>query len=410
MISQLPINEQMEILKRGTIDIIPEAELRAKLEKSRKSGKPMKIKLGLDPTAPDIHLGHAVVLRKMRQFQDLGHEVIIIIGDFTASIGDPSGRAITRPLLTPEEIAANAQTYYDQYCKILDPDKTQVRYNSEWLRTLNFADIIRITAKVTVARIIERDDFSSRLQEGRPIGVHEMMYPICQAYDSVVLEDDVEVGGTDQTFNILLGRDLQREVGQEPQVAMFVPLLVGLDGVQKMSKSLHNYVGVSESPKEMFGKLMSIPDAVMPQYFELTTNVPMAEVREIEAGLKAGTLHPMETKKRLGREIVSIYHSPEAAQEAQAEFEKVFSSREVPTEMPPVNIKQSDLKDGKVWIVRLVALAGFAPSNGEARRLVQQGAVSLGGEKITDVSAEIPVKEGQVLHVGKLKFGQIHLE
>ena len=400
----------MEILKRGTIDIIPEAELRAKLEKSRKSGKPMKIKLGLDPTAPDIHLGHAVVLRKMRQFQDLGHEVIIIIGDFTASIGDPSGRAITRPLLTPEQIADNAQTYYDQYCLILDPAKTQVRYNSEWLRTLNFADIIRITAKVTVARIIERDDFASRLSEGRPIGVHEMMYPICQAYDSVVLEDDVEVGATDQTFNILLGRDLQREFGQEPQIAMFMPILVGLDGVQKMGKSLHNYVGVSESPKEMFGKLMSIPDAAMPNYLELATNVPMSEVREIEAGLKAGALHPMETKKRLAREIVSIYHSSEAAREAQAEFEKVFSSREVPTEMPPINVPKDALKDGKVWIVRLVTLAGFAPSNGEARRLVQQGAVSLDGEKITDVSAEIPVKEGQVLHVGKLKFGQIHLE
>ncbi len=400
----------MEILKRGTIDIIPEDELQAKLAKSQKSGVPLKIKLGLDPTAPDIHLGHAVVLRKMRQFQDFGHEVIIIIGDFTASIGDPSGRAITRPLLTAEEIAANAQTYYEQYCKILDPEKTQVRYNSEWLRNLNFADIIRISAKVTVARIIERDDFASRLEEGRPIGVHEMMYPICQAYDSVVLEADVEVGGTDQTFNILLGRDLQREFGQEPQVAMFVPILVGLDGVQKMSKSLHNYVGVSESPKEMFGKLMSIPDEAMPQYFELATNVPLPEIREIEAGLKAGTLHPMEVKKRLGREIVSMYHSPEAAQEAQAEFEKVFSSREIPTEMPAINIPKDALKDGKCWIVRLITTAGFAPSNGEARRLVQQGAVTLDGEKITDVNAEIPVKEGQVLHVGKLKFGQIHLE
>ncbi len=409
MISNLSIDEQMELLRRGTIEIVPEDELRAKLVKSQKTGKPLKIKLGLDPTAPDIHIGHAVVLRKMRQFQDLGHEVTIIIGDFTASIGDPSGRAITRPLLTPEQITVNAQTYYDQYCLILDPAKTQVRYNSEWLRTLDFADVVRITAKITVARIIERADFAARLADGRPIGMHEMLYPVCQAYDSVVLEDDVEVGGTDQTFNIILGRDLQRESGLEPQVAMFVPLLVGLDGVQKMSKSLHNYIGVTDAPKDMFGKVMSIADEIMPNYFELATSVPLEEVKQIEAGLKDGTLHPMDVKKRLAREIVAIYHGAEAAQEAQAEFEKVFSSRELPTDIPPINVKQADLKDGKMWIVRLVSAAGFAPSNGEARRLVQQGAVSLDGEKITDANAEITLADGQVLHVGKLKYGQIRI-
>ena len=392
----------MEIIKRGTMSIVPEDELRAKLEKSQKTGIPLKIKLGLDPTAPDIHLGIAVVLRKMRQFQDLGHEVIIIIGDFTASIGDPSGVSVTRPLLTPEEIAANAQTYKEQYCKILDESKTRVVYNSEWLRKLNFAGVVRIAAKMTVARVLERDDFASRLAEGRPIGLHELMYPMAQAYDSVVLEADVEVGATDQTFNILTGRDLQREFGQEPQVALFMPILVGLDGEKKMSKSLGNYVGVSEPPKEMFGKVMSIPDSVMPQYFELCTN----QMVEWSDGQMVG-MHPMDAKKRLAWEIVSIYHSPEAADEAKAEFERVFSDREMPTEMPVIEVPQSAFKDGKVWIVRLLTIAGFAGTNSEARRLVEQGAVTLDGERIADVNAEIPIKEGQVLHVGKLKFGRI---
>ena len=400
----------MEILRRGAIELIPEDELRAKLKKSQATGKPLKVKLGLDPTAPDIHLGLAVVLRKMREFQNLGHEVIIIIGDFTASIGDPSGRAITRPLLTPEEIAANAKTYHEQYCKILDSAKTRVTYNSEWLRSLDFADIVRITAKVTVARIIERDDFATRLSEGKPICLHETLYPICQAYDSVVLEADVEVGATDQKFNILMGRDLQREFGQEPQVAIFMPLLVGLDGVQKMSKSLKNYIGVSEPANEMFGKVMSIADEFMPQYFELCTDIQISEVREMEAGIKSGKLHPMDVKKRLAREIITIYHDAQAASEAQAEFERVFSARELPSDLAPINVPKSALKDGKIWIVRLVVSAGFAASNGEARRLVEQGAVTLDSEKITDTNAEIAVTEGQVLHVGKLKFGQIHLE
>lgn len=400
----------MEILKRGTVDIIPEEELAAKLKKSQSTGIPLKIKLGLDPTAPDIHLGNAVVLRKMRQFQDLGHEVIVIIGDFTAAIGDPSGASITRPMLSPEEIAVNARTYREQYCRILDESRTRVVYNSEWLRQLDFAGVIRIAAKMTVARVLERDDFATRLSEGRPIGLHELLYPMSQAYDSVVLEADVEVGGTDQTFNILAGRDLQREFGLEPQVALFMPLLVGLDGTQKMSKSLGNYVGITEPPKDMFGKLMSIPDDIMPQYFELATDVPMSEVREIRAGLESGKLHPMEVKKRLASEIVTIYHGAEAAKEAQAEFERVFSARELPTEMPTIKVPSSAFKDGKVWIVRLITTAGFASSNGEARRLVEQGAVTLNGEKITDVNAEIALKGGEVLHVGKLKFGRIAVE
>ncbi|HEY3298869.1 MAG TPA: tyrosine--tRNA ligase [Armatimonadota bacterium] len=399
----------MELLRRGTIEIIPEDELCEKLKKSQSTGRPLKLKLGLDPTAPDIHIGHAVVLRKLRQFQNLGHEVIIIIGDFTAGIGDPSGRSVTRPMLTPEEIAVNAKTYAEQYCQILDAEKTRVTFNSEWLGKLDFAGVIRVTAKVTVARILERDDFANRLSDGRPIGLHETLYPICQAYDSVALESDVELGGMDQKFNILMGRDLQREFGQEPQVAMFMPILVGLDGVQKMSKSLGNYVGVTEPANEMFGKLMSIPDNSMPQYFELCTDVPMDEVKTIQSGLKDGTMHPMDAKKRLAREIVTIYHDADAAKEAQAEFERVFSSHELPSEIEPINVPASALKEGRIWIPRLLSLAGFAASNSEARRLVEQGAVTIDGEKITDPSAEIVPNDGQILRVGKLKFGKITL-
>ncbi len=407
LVSQLSIEQQVELIKRGTLEVVPEDELGAKLKKSRETGKPLKLKLGLDPTAPDIHIGHAVQLRKLRQFQDLGHEVIVIIGDFTAMIGDPSGRSATRPVLTVEEIAVNARTYAEQYCMILDPEKTQVRFNSEWLGPLTFADIIRIGGKVTVARILERDDFETRLAEGRPISMHETLYPIAQAYDSVALESDVELGGLDQRFNILMGRDLQREFGQEPQVAIFMPILPGLDGVQKMSKSLGNYVGVTEAPNEMFGKLMSIPDNVMMDYFTLATDVPMEEIKEIEAGLAAGKLHPMDVKKRLGREIVTIYHSAEAAQQAQDEFERVFSEREIPTDIPEIRVAEADMKDGKVWIVKLIAAAGFAPTNSEARRLVQSGAVTIDGEKISDPTEEIEIADGQVLKVGKLKFGRV---
>lgn len=400
----------MESLRRGAIEIIPEEELQAKLKKSQATGVPLRLKLGLDPTAPDIHLGHAVVLRKIRQFQDLGHEVIIIIGDFTASIGDPSGRTITRPVLSPEEIAVNARTYEEQYCRILDKEKTRVTFNSEWLGKLDFAGVIRVTAKVTVARVLERDDFASRLSEGRPIGLHEMLYPVCQAYDSVALKSDVELGGTDQKFNILMGRDLQREFGQEPQVAMFMPILVGLDGVQKMSKSLGNYVGIAEPANEMFGKLMSIPDNLMPQYYELCTDVPMAEVKSLLDGVASGKVHPMDAKKRLAREIVTIYHSAEAGTAAQAEFERVFSSHEVPTDIPTIGVPQSALEDGQIWIAKLLTLAGFAPSSSEARRLVDQGAVTIDGEKIVGAKSTVTPKDGQVLRVGKLKFGKIEIQ
>ncbi|MFQ3549893.1 MAG: tyrosine--tRNA ligase [Armatimonadota bacterium] len=401
------LDEQFNEIKRGTIEIIPEAELKEKLKKSIETGKPLKIKLGLDPTAPDIHLGNAVVLRKMRKFQDFGHEVIIIIGDFTASIGDPSGKSITRPQLTDDEIQKNAKTYYDQYCQILDPDKTKVVFNSEWLGKLTFADIIKISSKVTVARIIERDDFSNRLAEGKPISMHELMYPLCQAYDSVVLESDVEVGGTDQKFNILMGRDLQTQYGLPAQVGLFTPILTGLDGVQKMSKSLGNYVGVTESPNDMFGKLMSISDDLMPTYFELCTDVPMEEVAQITEDLKNGKAHPMDIKKRLAREIVTIYHSSEDAIKAQEEFERVFSQKEIPTDIPELELSDDDLQENKISIVKLLVKAQMAPSNGEAKRLIQQGGVTLDGKKISDINTHIEPLSGQVLKAGKLKYAKI---
>jgi len=401
------IDEQFEVIKRGTLEIVPEEALKAKLRKAHDEGRPLRIKLGLDPTAPYIHLGHAVVLRKMRQFQDLGHEVYIIIGDFTASIGDPSGKSVTRPHLTEEEIRANARTYYDQYCVILDPEKTKVVFNSQWLGPLGFAEVIKIVSKITVARILERDDFETRLAAGRPISMHELLYPICQAYDSVFLKADVEVGGMDQKFNILMGRDLQTQYGQDEQVGLFMPILTGLDGVQKMSKSLNNCVGITEPPKDMFGKLMSISDEMMPDYFELCTDVPLDEIERIKQGLTSGALHPMDVKKRLGREIVAIYHGSEAAAEAQAEFERVFSHHEIPEDMPELKIDAADIHDGKVWIVKLLTAAGMAQSNGEARRLIQQGGVTLDGQKISDPSANIEVKSGQVLRAGKLKFARI---
>ncbi len=405
----MTVDEQFAAIKRGTLEIVPEEGLKAKLRKSQETGKPLRIKLGLDPTAPDIHIGNAVVLRKMRQFQDFGHEVIIIIGDFTASIGDPSGRSVTRPQLSEDEIKANAKTYYDQYCIILDPARTRVVFNSEWLGRLTFVDALKIAGKLTVARVLERDDFANRLADGKPIGLHEMLYPMCQAYDSVVLESDVEVGGLDQKFNILLGRDLQTQYGQEEQVGLFMPILVGLDGVQKMSKSLGNYVGVTEPPREMFGKLMSIPDCLMCEYFGLCTDVPMSEIESIEPGLVSGKLHPMEVKKRLAREIVTLYHSAQAAADAQAEFERVFSQREVPEEMPEVALAPADLTDGSIWIAKLLVKACLAPSTSEARRLVQQGAVTIDGVRLSDPAASVKPSDGQVLRAGKLRFARIKL-
>jgi len=407
MARELTIDEQFDLIKGGTAEIVPEEELREKLAGARKEGRRLRIKLGIDPTAPDIHLGFAVVLRKMRQFQDLGHEVILIVGDFTASIGDPSGKSETRPMLSADEIRANAETFTSQFWIILDRGKTTLTFNGDWLGKMTFGDVVREASRVTVARVLERDDFQTRLAEERPIGLHELLYPIAQALDSVEIRADVEVGGTDQKFNILMGRDLQGYHGQEPQVGLFMPLLPGVDGVQKMSKSLGNYIGITEPPKDMFGKVMSIPDEVMPVYFELATDLPPDEVHGIGEGLAAGAIHPMAAKERLAFEITRMYHGEEAARGEQAEFERVFSQRELPTEIPEIAIPREKLKSGRIWLPRLLVTAGMASSNSEARRLVEQGAVTLDGERITDPNAEIPIRDGQILRAGKLRFAKL---
>jgi tyrosyl-tRNA synthetase len=396
-------------LKRGTLGVVPENGLRAKLEKSARTGKPLRVKLGLDPTAPDIHLGFAVVLRKLREFQDLGHTVVIIIGDYTALIGDPSGRSVTRPMLSAEEIRANAATYVDQLARILDRERTEVRFNGEWLGTLGFADVVRLAARMTVAQVLQREDFAKRWDAREPIRLHELLYPLAQAYDSVAIEADIEMGGQDQTFNILAGRDLQREMGQEEQVALFMPLLVGLDGQKKMSKSLGNYVGISEPPLDMYSKVMSLADARMREYFLLCTDVPEPEFDALLAEAASGAANPMLVKHRLASEIVALYHGREAAEAAQAEWKRIHSQRQLPAEMPEIAVPAGELSDGRVWIVRLIALAGFAKSNGEARRLVEQGGVTLDGQKVTDPTANVAVRDGAVLQVGKKNFCRVRL-
>ncbi len=395
----------MALLARGTTEIVPLPELRAKLERAAKEGRPLQIKLGLDPTAPDIHLGFAVVLRKLRRFQDLGHEVVIIIGDYTALIGDPSGRSATRPMLSSEEIAANGRTYVDQLAKVLDPAKTIVRFNSEWLGKLSFADLVGLLSKMTVAQVLQREDFALRFGAGQPISLHELVYPLAQAYDSVAIHADVEMGGQDQKFNILAGRALQKGLGQEAQVALFMPLLVGLDGVKKMSKSLGNYVGIGEAPTEMFGKLMSMGDALMPSYFELCSDVPMGEVAVLTDPSRT---HPREAKKRLAREVITLYHGAEAAQAADDEFERVHKAHEEPDEMPEVAVP-SDLCDaaGHARVTAVLVAAGLAPSSGEAKRLVQQGGVSFDGEKVTDPAQTVLVQTGQVVKVGRNRFARL---
>ncbi|QGP90790.1 Tyrosine--tRNA ligase [Neomoorella glycerini] len=398
------VERQLKVLRRGVAEIVPEEDLKAKLKKSLSTGKPLRVKLGLDPTAPDIHLGHTVVLQKLRQFQELGHQVIIIIGDFTGRIGDPTGKSETRRQLSEAEVMANAETYKEQIFKILDPGRTEVTFNSRWLARLTFADVIQLAAKITVARMLERDDFARRYQENRPISVHEFFYPLMQGYDSVALAADVELGGTDQKFNLLMGRQLQREYGQEPQVAMMMPILPGLDGVQKMSKSLGNYIGINEPAREMYGKTMSLPDELMLTYFELVTAVPLEELEAIKQGLADGSLHPRDVKMRLAREITGLYHGEAAAREAEKEFRQVFQLGDLPEEMPEVIVSEA-----RMWLPRLMVQAGLAPSTSEARRLISQGAVKLDGERLHDPEAEIDVPDGAVLQAGKRKFARLRV-
>ncbi len=395
----LPVKEQLEIIKRGTSEIIPEEELIKKLEYSFTKNKPLNIKLGCDPTRPDLHLGHSVVLRKLADFQKLGHQAILIIGDFTAMIGDPSGRNATRPPLTFEEAQENAKSYWEQAKKILDPVKTKIVHNSEWLKSMSFEDVIKLSSKYTVARMLERDDFTKRFQGGIPISMHELLYPLAQAMDSVAIESDVELGGTDQKFNLLVGRDIQREHGLNPQVILTMPLLVGTDGTEKMSKSYGNYIGIDDSPQDIYGKSLSIPDNLIYSYYELGTNVKLDELVEIKKSLEVSTKNPRDLKRALARTFVEMYHSKEAALQAEAEFDKIFIDKGIPDDVPELKITSNNIE-----IIDLIMQAEFSPSRGEARRLVTQGGVTIDGEKIVDPKAVIQFSEGMILKVGKRKF------
>lgn len=403
------LEQQLAVIRRGAEEIVPEEDLVKKLKKSLAEQKPLRVKLGLDPTAPDIHLGHTVVLQKLRQFQELGHQVIIIIGDFTGRIGDPTGKSETRKQLTEEEVLANAETYKEQIFKILDPEKTEVVFNSKWLAPLKFTDIIELAAKVTVARMLERDDFAKRYKNNKPISIHEFFYPLMQGYDSIALEADVEIGGTDQKFNLLMGRTLQKEFGQEPQVALTMPILEGLDGVQKMSKSLGNYIGINEPPKEIYGKTMSLSDDLIIRYFELVTSLPLAEVEKIKAELKQGA-NPRDAKMRLAYQLVKQYHGKEAADAAEAEFKKVFQKGDLPDDIPEVIVTPDMLEEGHIWLPRLLVHCGLTPSTSEGRRMIKQGAVRVENERIQDINYQLEVKDGMVLRVGKRRFARVVLK
>lgn len=394
--------EQVRQIKHGVADLINEQDLVKKIEKSIKENKPLVVKLGLDPTAPDIHLGHTVPLRKLRLFQEFGHQVVIVIGGFTARIGDPTGKSVTRPPLTKEEVLKNAETYKTQIFKVLDPEKTIVRDNSEWLESMNFADVLRLASSYTVARMMERDDFSKRFKEGRPIGVHEFMYPLMQGHDSVALHADVEFGGTDQTFNLLMGRHLQELEGQEPQVVITMPLLEGLDGIQKMSKSLGNYIGIDEEPKEMYGKAMSIPDELMMRYFMLVTDMSIEEQEDMAKRLESRELHPRDAKMQLARTIVRLYHGEEAALEAEEEFKRVFQQRAMPTDIPEYAM---DAPTEPIFVPQFCTDAGLTASNGEARRSIKAGAFKVNGEKYTEENLKL--EDGMIVQVGKRKFVKV---
>ncbi|HAK60712.1 MAG TPA: tyrosine--tRNA ligase [Nitrospiraceae bacterium] len=396
--------EQLDIIKRGAEEIIVEEDLFKRLDRSVASGKPLRVKAGFDPTAPDIHLGHTVLLNKMRQFQDLGHEIIFLIGDFTGIIGDPTGKSETRKHLTKEEVAENAQTYQSQLSRLLDPAKTRIVFNSSWMSGMSAEDMVQLAARYTVARMLEREDFKKRYQSELPISIHEFLYPLIQGYDSVVLKADVELGGTDQRFNLLVGRDLQKEYSQEPQSLVLMPLLEGLDGVNKMSKSLGNYIGITEPAGEIFGKVMSISDDLMLRYYELLSSVSLDEFQQVKAGIKDGSFHPMEVKKRLAAEMVERFHSKQKAQRAREDFEKVFSSKRLPEDMPLVSIAW---EGERMKLVRVIALAGAAKSNSEARRLIQQGAVEVDQKPVKDVDAELPARGEYTLRVGKKRFLRI---
>lgn len=394
-----PIGKQLEVIKSGVEELISEEELIKKLERCEKTGKPLRVKQGFDPTAPDIHLGHTVGLRKLKQFQDLGHTVVLIIGDYTGMVGDPSGKSETRPRLTYEQVMENAKTYEKQFFKILDRDRAEVRYNGEWFSKMSFSDVMDLAAKFTVARLLERDDFSNRYKEGKPISLHEFFYPLMQGFDSVAIQADVEIGATEQKFNLVAARQIQREYGQEPQVILTLPVLEGIDGTQRMSKTLGNYVGIDEPPDEMFGKVMSIPDELILKYFTLVTDYSVEQLKDVRKRLDDPAVNPMEIKKELARTIVSMYHSEEAALEAQKKFEKVFSEREIPEDIPVVV-----LKDDSFELVKALADNGVVSSRSEARRLIIQGAVKVDKQKVSDINYRFVKGKEYIVKVGKRRF------
>ncbi len=400
------IEEQIALLERGVVDCIGHDELVKKLKKSEESGVPLRVKAGFDPTAPDLHLGHTVLIQKLKHFQDLGHDVYFLIGDFTGMIGDPTGKSETRKALTREDVAANAESYKEQVFKILDPEKTKVVFNSTWLSKLDSFDMIRLASELTVARMLEREDFKVRFREGNPISIHEFMYPLIQGYDSVALEADVELGGTDQLFNLLMGRDLQRSRGQAPQVVITLPLLEGLDGVNKMSKSLGNYIGVSESANDIYGKVLSASDELMFRYYELLSDLSVEEIEALRTDMDSGKLHPKEIKKQLARELTARYHSEEAALQAEANFEKVFRKGGLPDDIPEKKIHSEE----DIWLPQLLMDLEMVKSTSDGRRMIKQGAVSLDGEKVTDMKRNISPQGEILVKVGKRRFCKVSFE
>jgi tyrosyl-tRNA synthetase len=402
----IDIDEQVKIISKGTAEIIDLDELKQKLIKAKESNRPLIVKLGLDPTAPDIHLGHTVVLRKARQIQDLGHKVIIIIGDFTGMIGDPSGRSKTRKELTLEEVLINAETYKKQMCKILDPAKTEVVFNSEWLAKLNFKDVVNLASKYTVTRMLEREDFKNRFKAQQSIAIHEFMYPLMQGYDSVAIKSDIELGGTDQRFNILMGRTLQREYMEEKQIAIFMPLLEGTDGIEKMSKSLGNYIGIDENGNDMYSKAMSIPDELIIKYYNLVTDIHPDEIEEIKKELAIGKINPRDIKMKLSKEIVKLYHGETVAKESEEYFKSVFQKRSIPCDIKEIEIANNSMVNEQSTILKILTHMEFAKSNREVRRLIEQGAVKLNGGKIL-LQENIKLKNGDILQCGKVNFVKI---
>jgi len=397
------IEEQLELIERGAVDCISRDELIKKLKRSRETGIPLKVKAGFDPTAPDLHLGHTVLLQKMKHFQDLGHDIFFLIGDFTGMIGDPTGKSDTRKALTVEDVAVNAESYKAQVFKILDPEKTRVSFNSAWLGKLSSYDMVKLASEMTVARMLERDDFKKRFESGRPISIHEFLYPLVQGYDSVAMEADVELGGTDQLFNLLVGRDLQRSYGQEPQIVLTMPLLEGLDGVNKMSKSLGNYIGITESADNIYGKVLSISDELMFRYYELLSDLSNSEIAKLREEMEAGVLHPKEIKKQLARELTARFHSSDAALAAEAGFEKVFTRGGVPDDIP--EMVSSVTED--IWLPQLLVDSGLVKSTSDGRRMIKQNAVSIDGEKITDMNRVIRPDGELLIKVGKRRFCKV---